>query len=262
MSKSTYYYTINKTNKDDKNKEVMIKIREIFFEHKRRYGYRRITLELRNQGYIVNHKKVKRLMKAMDLYSKIRKKRKYSSYKGEVGKIAEDRIQRKFRANKPNEKWYTDVTEFNLKGDKLYLSPIIDGFNGEVISYNLSKSANLKQTKSMLEKAFKDKECLKDLIIHSDQGWQYQHFYYQRELKERNIQQSMSRKGNSLDNGMMESFFGMIKSEMFYGEENTFKTLNELMVAISEYIDYYNNDRIKTNLKGLSPVKYRNQVLT
>ncbi len=101
----------------------------------------------------------------------------------------------------------------------------------------------------MLEKAFKDKECLKDLIIHSDQGWQYQHFYYQRELKERNIQQSMSRKGNSLDNGMMESFFGMIKSEMFYGEENTFKTLNELMVAISEYIDYYNNDRIKTNLK-------------
>ncbi|MCI6930517.1 MAG: IS3 family transposase [Methanobrevibacter boviskoreani] len=258
LSKSTFYYTLTKNDKDDKNKEIIDKIKEIFFYHKERYGYRRITLELRNQGYNVNHKKVYRLMVKLGLKPLKRNKRKYSSYKGTVGRIADNFIDRKFEADKPNEKWYTDVTEFNLRGEKAYLSPILDGYNQEVISYNISKSPNLEQINDMLNKAF-DNRDLEGLIFHSGQGWQYQHQTYQQRLKNKGIKQSMSRKGNSMDNGLMENFFGILKTEMFYDQEDNYKTLDDLIKAIDDYIYYYNYDRIKTKLKGLSPVNYRLQ---
>ena len=258
LAKSVYYYTLYKIDKDDKNKEIIDKIKEIFINNKERYGYRRITLELRNQGYNVNHKKVYRLMVKLGLKPLKRNKRKYSSYKGTVGKIADNLIEREFNADKPNQKWYTDVTEFNLRGEKCYLSPILDGFNGEVISYNTSKSPNLEQISDMLNKAF-DGKNLEGLIFHSDQGWQYQHQSYQQRLKNKGIKQSMSRKGNSMDNGMMENFFGLLKTEMFYDQEDKYKTLDELIIAIDDYINYYNYDRIKVKLKGLSPVNYRLQ---
>ena len=161
-----------------------------------------------------------------------RNKRKYSSYKGTVGKIAENLIERDFNAEKPNQKWYTDVTEFNLRGEKCYLSPILDGYNGEVISYNTSKSPNLEQVNDMLNKAF-DGKNLEGLIFHSDQGWQYQHQSYQQRLKNNGIKQSMSRKGNSMDNGMMENFFGILKTEMFYDQEDNYKTFMELNTLMS-----------------------------
>ena len=259
LAKSVYYYTLTKENKDDKNKEIIEKIREIFINNKERYGYRRITLELRNQGYNVNHKKVYRIMVKLGLKPLKRNKRKYSSYKGTVGKIADNLIKRNFNSDKPNEKWYTDVTEFNLRGEKCYLSPILDGFNGEIISYNMSKSPNLNQINDMLNKAFDKNNNLEGLIFHSDQGWQYQHASYQQRLKNKGINQSMSRKGNSLDNGMMENFFGLLKTEMFYDQEDNYETLDELIKAIDDYIYYYNYDRIKEKLKGLSPVNYRLQ---
>ena len=259
LAKSVYYYTLAKENKDDKNKEIIEKIREIFINNKERYGYRRITLELKNQNYNVNHKKVYRIMVKLGLKPLKRNKRKYSSYKGTVGKIADNLIKRNFTANNPNEKWYTDVTEFNLRGEKCYLSPILDGFNGEIISYNTSKSPNLAQIDDMLNKAFKKVGNLKGLIFHSDQGWQYQHQSYQQRLKNNGIKQSMSRKGNSIDNGMMENFFGLLKTEMFYDQENCYETLDDLIKAIDDYIYYYNYDRIKEKLKGLSPVNYRLQ---
>lgn len=258
MSKSTFYYTLSKNDKDVKNDEIINKIKEIFLKNKERYGYRRITLELNNQGYIVNHKKVYRLMVRLGLKPLKRNKRKYSSYKGTVGKIVDNYIKREFYADKPNKKWYTDVTEFNLRGEKCYLSPILDGFNGEVISYNTSKSPNLEQINDMLDKGFKDKN-LEGLIFHSDQGWQYQHNSYQQKLKNHGIIQSMSKKGNSMDNGMMENFFGLLKTEMFYDQENNYKNIDELILAIDDYINYYNYDRIKEKLKGLSPVNYRLQ---
>lgn len=189
-----------------------------------------------------------------------RNKRKYSSYKGTIGKIADNHIERKFESDKPNKKWYTDVTEFNLRGNKIYLSPILDGFNGEVISCNISKSANLEQIKDMLDKAFNNRN-LEGLIFHSDQGWQYQHNSYQSRLKEKGIKQSMSRKGNSMDNGMMENFFGILKTEMFYDQEDQYESIDDLTKAIEDYINYYNYDRIKVKLKGLSPVNYRLQSL-
>lgn len=236
----------------------MEKIKEIFFYHKERYGYRRITLELKNQGYNVNHKKVYRLMVKLNLVPIVRVKRRYSSYKGTIGTIYQNLIKRDFSSKSPNQKWYTDVTEFNLNGQKIYLSPILDGYNGEIISYNISKSPNLEQVNDMLDKAFNNKN-LEGLILHSDQGWQYQHKLYQQRLKNKGIKQSMSRKGNSIDNGMMENFFGILKTEMFYNQENQYKTIDDLKKAIEDYIYYYNYDRIKTKLKGLSPIKYRLQ---
>ena len=260
LSRSTFYYTLSKDDKDDKNSEIIKKIKEIFINNKERYGYRRITLELKNQGYDINHKKVYRLMVKLGLKPLKKNKRKYSSYKGNVGKVAENLINREFKADKPNEKWYTDVTEFNLRGEKIYLSPILDGFNGEIISYNTSKSPNLNQINDMLNKAFHNRN-LEGLILHSDQGWQYQHESYQQRLKNKGIKQSMSRKGNSMDNGLMENFFGLLKTEMFYDQESNYKTLDELILAIDDYIYYYNYDRIKEKLKGLSPVNYRLQSL-
>ena len=258
LARSTYYYQLKQLDKSDKNHDIKDEIQAIFTEHKGNYGYRRMTLELRNRGYIVNHKKVQRLMKVLGLSARIRRKRKYSSYQGEIGKKADNLIQRQFEASKPMEKCYTDVTEFAIpaSSQKLYLSPVLDGFNSEIIAYNLSRSPNLAQVKTMLEQAFSE-EHYENTILHSDQGWQYQHNFYHLFLESKGIQPSMSRKGNSPDNGMMESFFGILKSEMFYGYEKTFQSLNQLEQAIVDYIDYYNNKRIKVKLKGLSPVQYR-----
>ena len=258
LARSTYYYHLKQLNQEDKNHAIKNEIETIYTEHKGNYGYRRITLELRNRGFIVNHKKVQRLMKMLGLSARIRRKRKYSSYHGEVGKKAANIIQRQFEAEKPMEKCYTDVTEFSIptSNQKLYLSPVLDGYNSEIIAYSLSSSPNLNQVKDMLEKAFRE-EQYENTILHSDQGWQYQHEFYHKFLEDKGIQPSMSGKGNSTDNGMMESFFGILKSEMFYGYEQTFKSIKELEGAIVDYIDYYNNKRIKVKLKGLSPVQYR-----
>ena len=258
LARSTYYYHLKQLDKPDKDQELKDEIQSIFIEHKGNYGYRRVHLELRNRGYLVNHKRVQRLMEVLNLQAKMRQKRKYSSHKGDVGKKAENLIQRQFEGSKTMEKCYTDVTEFAIPAStqKLYLSPVLDGFNSEIIAYNLSTSPNLEQVKTMLEQAFTEKHY-ENTILHSDQGWQYQHDSYHQFLESKGIQASMSRKGNSPDNGMMESFFGILKSEMFYGHEKNFKSLNQLEQAIIDYIDYYNNKRIKVKLKGLSPVQYR-----
>ena len=258
LARSTYYYHLKQLDKPDKDQELKAEVQLIFIEHKGNYGYRRIHLELRNRGYLVNHKRVQRLMEVLNLQAKMRQKRKYSSYKGDVGKKAENLIQRQFEGSKTMEKCYTDVTEFAIPAStqKLYLSPVLDGFNSEIIAYNLSTSPNLEQVKTMLEQAFTEKHY-ENTILHSDQGWQYQHDSYHQFLEGKGIQASMSRKGNSPDNGMMESFFGILKSEMFYGYEKSFQSLKQLEQAIVDYIDYYNNKRIKVKLKGLSPVQYR-----
>jgi len=228
LARSTYYYQLKQLDKSDKNHDIKDEIQAIFTEHKGNYGYRRMTLELRNRGFVV------------------------------IGKKADNLIQRQFEATKPMEKCYTDVTEFAIpaSSQKLYLSPVLDGFNSEIIAYNLSTSPNLIQVKDMLDQAFGE-EHYENTILHSDQGWQYQHDFYHRFLEGKGIQPSMSRKGNSPDNGMMESFFGILKSEMFYGYEKTFHSLEQLEQAIVDYIDYYNSKRIKVKLKGLSPVQYR-----
>ena len=274
IAKSTYYYEISLYNKEDKDLLIKKKIKDIYDENKKRYGYRRITLELRNQGIIVNHKKVKKIMKLLGLFG-ITPKVKYHSYKGDMNgtvpnllldkEIDEEKHKTKYKQNfettKPNEKWTTDVSEFHIGAGKVYLSPILDMFDGSIISYNLSTSPNFEQIKDMLNKAFETNPILDGLIFHSDQGWQYQMEAYHKLLKDKGIIQSMSRKGNCMDNGIMECFFGKLKNEMFYGHEYEFKTIDELIQAIDEYIDYYNNKRIRVKNKGLSPIVYRQQSL-
>jgi putative transposase len=254
MARSSYYYHYKKSLLRDKYKEIKQLISQIYHYHKGRFGYRRITLEINKRGIIINHKTVLKLMRQLGLKSLIRVKR-YQSYIGEVGETAPNILQRNFKTIKPNKKWATDITEFKVSGNKLYLSPIIDLFNGEIISYELSEKPNFKQVVTMLKKSFKKIPNQTNLILHSDQGWQYQMRQYQRLLKGKGITQSMSRKGNCLDNAVIESFFGILKSELFY--LNKYKSISQLKKDIKVYIKYYNNERIKLNLKGMSPVEYR-----
>ena len=254
MARSSFYYYQKHNKLPDKYKEIKELIKSIYHKNKGRYGYRRITDELQNKGIIINHKTVLRLMKLLGLKSIIRIK-KYKSYKGEQGKIAPNILERNFKAQAPNQKWATDITEFNVSGQKLYLSPIIDLYNQEIISYELTERPVFNQVVTMLKKAFKKIPNNTNLTLHSDQGWQYQMKQYQYLLKEKGILQSMSRKGNCLDNAIIENFFGILKSEMFYTQK--FKSIEELKKEIKEYINYYNNERIKSNLNKMSPIQYR-----
>ena len=254
MARSSYYYHHKRSLLSDKYYEIKLLINRIYHYHKGRYGYRRITLEINKRGLVINHKTVLKLMRELGLKSLIRVKR-YQSYKGQIGETAPNILQRNFKTVKPNKKWATDITEFKVFGNKLYLSPIIDLFNGEIISYELSEKPNFKQVVTMLKKSFRKISKPTNLILHSDQGWQYQMKQYQRLLKEKGITQSMSRKGNCLDNAVIENFFGILKSELFY--LNKYKSITQLKKDIKEYIKYYNNERIKLNLKGMSPIEYR-----
>lgn len=185
----------------------------------------------------------------------VRKRCKYRSYKGDVGKTAPNIINRDFTATGPNQKWTTDVTQINIGQDKCYLSPILDMYNGEIISYTISDHPDLRMVMNMLDKALEQGRVQNKLILHSDQGWHYQHCNYQRKLQEHDIIQSMSRKGNCLDNAMMENFFGIMKSELLY--PNEFRDMDHFKQELKTYIEYYNNKRIKSRLKGMSPVGYR-----
>lgn len=256
MARSTYYYHLKSLDLPDKDQLIMDMIKSIYDTHKGRYGYRRITLELRNNNMLINHKKVERLMKQMGIKSLIRAK-KYRSYRGQEGKISPNIIARNFKAERPNKKWATDITEFALFGQKRYLSPIIDMFNGEIINYRISTSPNLLMVMEMLKEALNKIDKRNKLILHSDQGWQYQHSSYQDTLTNNGVLQSMSRKANCLDNAVIENFFGILKSEMFYLQK--FNSIEEFENELKIYIDYYNNDRIKSKLNGLSPVKFRTQ---
>ena len=281
LSKSTYeYYKSEKhlkamQRKKNKDKEILDIIKPTFDKHKSRYGYRRIILSLKDKLIGINHKRIQRIMRENGLYGK-QTKNKYHSYKGDNGELKENLLLhkevdevnhkttyvREFDTTGPNQKWTTDVSEFKILEGKLYLSPIMDMYDRSIISFDISTSPNFEQTKRMIDGAFNRYDNLKGLIFHSDQGWQYQMKQYKQRLKDKGIKQSFSRKGNCMDNSLMENFFGIMKNEMFYGEESTFKTLDELKAAMEEYIRYYNEERINTKRKGLTPLEYRYQSLS
>ena len=221
--------------------------------------YRRITAALHGRGFSVNHKTVQRLMKELGLVCRVRMK-KYRSYKGEVGKIAPNLLNRDFHADKPNQKWVTDVTEFSPFGEKLYLSPILDLHSSDLVSYTISDRPVLRMVTTMLDKAFEKIPDATNLILHSDQGWQYQHRQYQQMLCGKGIRQSMSRKENCLDNAVIENFFGVLKSELLYLQK--FSSMEHFKRELIAYLDYYNNRRIKARLKGLPPAIHRQQALS
>ncbi|MGE7950126.1 IS3 family transposase [Lysinibacillus sp. NPDC093688] len=253
IPRSTYYDLVKRMNRPDPDADLKAEIKAIYEEHEGRYGYRRIRDELANRGQKVNHKKVQRIMKELGLKCLVRMK-KYKSYKGNVGKIAPNTLDRNFKADAPNEKWVTDITEFKLFGEKLYLSPVLDLFNGEIITYTIGSRPTYSLVSDMLDKAFERLPEHHQLLMHSDQGWHYQMKKYRRALESRGIVQSMSRKGNCYDNSVMENFFGIMKSEFLYMKE--FESIEHFKIELEKYINYYNTKRIKAKLK-MSPVQYR-----
>lgn len=252
LARSVFFYHLKpKADKDAYLKERILEEKA----KDEQYGYRRIAAAIK-----ANRKVIQRIIQQMGWQVRCKKGRKYNSYRGEVGKIAKDHLQRDFHATAPNQKLLTDITEFKANdGKKCYLSPIFDLFNNEIIAYNLSDRPNAAQVHDMLNQAFSKLPKGAKPILHSDQGWQYQMPSYQRALRERGIIQSMSRKGNCLDNAPMESFFGRLKTECFHGR--TFATIEAVKQTIIEYIRYYNEKRIQLKLKGLSPIQYREQSL-
>lgn len=270
MPKSTYMYWQKRFDRENPDVELEEKMLEIHAEHKD-YGYRRMKAELCNQGYPVNKKKVQRLMQKLHLQvtSFTRKSRKYCSYKGRVGKVAPNRIRRRFHTNIPHQKITTDTTEFKYyeigdKGritiQKLYFDPFMDMCNGEIISYGIDKRACAQSVMNALKKAITaTADCPYRRTFHSDQGWVYQMKAYSHRLKSERIFQSMSRKGNCYDNSVMENFFGILKQEIYHGV--VYYSYEDLKEAIEKYIKYYNEKRIKEKLGWLSPVQYRQRLL-
>ncbi|CAM4368185.1 Integrase catalytic domain-containing protein [Bordetella tumbae] len=259
LSRSTFYYHLKAQGVADKFAGLKARINAVYARHKGRYGYRRITATLRQAGECVNHKTVQKLMQTMGLKSLVRPK-KYRSYRGEEGRVAPNLLARQFEAERPNQKWVTDVTEFNVRGRKLYLSPVMDLYNGEIVAYETSTSPLFGGlVRSMFQKAIRRLSPGEQPLLHSDQGWQYQQSSYRRMLAEHGLVQSMSRKANCLDNAAMESWFATLKTECFY--LNRYDSIDQLKKAIGQFIHYYNHQRIRLKLQGMSPVQYRAQAL-
>lgn len=250
----------------DKDREVKKEILKIRKKHKN-YGYRRVHAELRKQGLKINRKKTQRIDQGLNLQvsSYGRKHRKYNSYKGVQGRIAPNRLNRRFKTNVLNQKITTDTKEFKyyetdsagkLQIKRLYLDPFMDLYNLEIVSYKISKQPNkLTMLEALKEAIERTKNCKHRRTFHSDRGWAYQMKEYQALLKENEIYQSMSRKGNCYDNSPMENFFGILKQEIYHGY--VFKSCQELETGIERFIDYYNEERIKEKLDWMSPVQFR-----
>jgi putative transposase len=262
IPEATYHYHVKNFGREDSDTEFKKMITDQFKKFHERYGYKRITTELKKLGYGINHKKVYRIMRELGLkcVKFMRKSRKYNSYKGNVGKVAKNRLSRRFRTPIPLQKLVTDITEFKcLCDDKLYLNPILDLYNGEIIAFEIKKRPTLDLVMEPLKETI---EIIKNratyrTTIHSDQGWHYQHNKWVSTLKENKVFQSMSRKATCADNASMENFFGILKQEMYYGEELV--NYEELKRRIEEYIYWYNHERSKEKLAGLCPVEYRTQ---
>ncbi len=262
IPEATYLYHIKNFGKEDPDGELKELITDLFKKFHERYGYKRITKELKKVGHRVNHKRVYRLMRELGLkcVKFMRKSRKYNSYKGKIGKVAKNRISRRFSTPIPLQKLVTDITEFKCLGEeKLYLNPILDLYNGEVIAFGIRKRPTLDLVMEPLKETIGiiENHATYRTTIHSDQGWHYQHNQWVKTLKANKIFQSMSRKATCADNASMENFFGILKQEMYYGEKLV--SYEELKRRIEEYIYWYNNERSKAKLAGLSPVEYRTQ---
>ena len=259
LARSTFFYHQARLAAPDPQAELKAAVTEVFTTNHGRYGHRRVHGELTKTGWQIAKKTVLKLMQELGLVCRVRRRRRYTSYQGQVGPIAENVLDRDFTATGPNQKWVTDVTEFRVGESKLYLSPIMDLFNREIIAYSTGRSPSLHLTNTPLRAALATLEPGRAPLVHSDQGFQYQHASWQRLLREAGARQSMSRKGNCYDNAVMENFFGHLKEEAFHHVR--FLSIDALETALHEYIRWYNHDRISTKLEGLSPVQYRAQAL-
>ena len=240
----------------DRHGELKAKIRAVYAQHRGLYGYRRVTAAIRRDGRLVNHKAVQRLMSEMGMKSRVRPK-KFRSYRSDPGEAVANSLNREFTASQANQKWVTDVTEFNVAGQKLYLSPVMDLYNGEIVAYETSRRPDFSLVMNMLKKAARKCRNRDGPLLHSDQGWHYRMQPYRAALARYGMKQSMSRKGNCFDNAAMESFFATLKAETF--PLSDFEDIEQLNAGLKRYIDCYNQHRIKSKPGGMSPVEYRLQ---
>jgi len=259
LARSTFFYHQGRLQTPDPQEAIKAAVTEIFNKNHGRYGHRRIHTEMVKHGWTAAKKTVLKLMRSLGLVCKVRRKKRYNSYQGGQGRVAPNVLNREFEADAPNRKWVTDVTEFSVGDRKLYLSPVMDLFDRQVISYSIGMSPNLELTNTSLRQALVRLEQGQQPLVHSDQGFQYQHVSWRNLLQDAGAVQSMSRKGNCYDNAVMENFFVHLKEELFHRVR--FLSAEALEAALHEYIRWYNTERISTKLKGLSPVQYRAQAL-
>lgn len=260
LSKSSYCYQVQCIKSEDKYKDLRLKIKDLFAINKARYGYRRIHCSLKNEGVVVSEKIVRRIMAEEELLVKTTKRRKYNSYKGEIGPEVENVINRDFSANQPNEKWLTDITEFHIPAGKVYLSPIIDCFDGMAVSWTIGTSPNAELANSMLIGAIETLKNNEHPLIHSDRGCHYRWPEWLRLVEKASLTRSMSKKGCSPDNSACEGFFGRLKNEMFYNRNWNHISIDSFICELDEYMHWYNENRIKMSLGGMSPLQYRHSL--
>lgn len=262
LARSTYFYHQKRLlDPTQREKHAVLKqaIVEVFHRNKHRYGYRRVLLELRKAGWVVNHKLVYKLMDRMGLKAVIRRSKKYSSHPGRPSHIAENLLQRNFRQDSPNSVWVSDITEFHVAGQKLYLSPIMDLHDRMILAHTIAKAPTTTMTAQTLSRAIKEHQPAPGLMVHTDQGLHYQHSSWRDLITQAGADQSMSRKGNCFDNAVMENFFGQLKTEMYYNQK--FSSFEQLEQAIDSYITWYNTQRLQTQFQGQTPTEKRHQAL-
>jgi putative transposase len=259
LARSTFFYHQARLRTPDPNAEVKAAITEAFEHSHGRYGHRRIHHALTRAGWRVAKKTVLTLMRGLGLACRVRRRRRFTSYQGQVGTIAANLLDRDFDATAPNQKWVTDVTEFRVGDRKLYLSPVMDLFDRQIIAHSIGPSPTLQLTNSSLQAALATLDDGQAPLVHSDQGFQYQHPSWRRLLADAGATQSMSRKANCYDNAVIENFFGHLKAELFH--HTRYRDTDALTTALHDYIHWYNTERISTTLEGLSPAQYRTQAL-
>lgn len=257
MAKSSYCYQQKQIKKENKIAKIKERIKILFFENHKRYGYRRIHLLLKREGIIISEKIVRSIMKEENLIVRAIRQKKYNSYLGEISPAVPNEVQRDFHADKPNKKWLTDITEFKIGEEKVYLSPIIDCFDGMPITWTVGTSPNAELVNTMLDNAIALLKGNEHPIVHSDRGCHYRWPGWIQRMNEAGLTRSMSKKGCSPDNSACEGFFGRMKNEMFYGEKWDKISVEEFISIINQYMQWYRDKRIKLSLGGLSPMEYR-----
>ena len=260
IAKSSYYYQKTVMKQSDKYCELKLQIKHIFQENRNCYGYRRIYGELKKNGITVSEKIIRSIMKSENLIVSSKRMKKYSSYKGEISPEVENIINRDFHSEQPNKKWLTDITEFAIPAGKVFLSPIIDCFDGMVVTWNISTSPNAILVNDMLDEAISQLSPAEHPLIHTDRGCHYRWPGWIERMKCAGLRRSMSKKGCSPDNAACEGFFGRLKNEMFYGHSWVDISMNEFIDEINQYITWYNTKRIKKSLGYMSPVEYRHSL--
>ena len=257
MSRSSYFYQHARLLAEDKYKELKARVKALFEENGGRYGYRRIHALLLREGKRISEKIVRRIMTECALVVFGRKKRKYSSYQGENAPSARNLLKRDFHADAPNTKWLTDITEFQIPAGKIYLSPMVDCFDGMLVSWTIGTSPDAELVNTMLDTAIATLNENERPIIHSDRGAHYRWPGWIERMEKAGLSRSMSRKGCSPDNAACEGFFGRLKNEMFYNRKWFGVSIDEFMNTLNEYLYWYNGKRIKISLGAKSPMEYR-----